>query len=152
LASNLISRPTSITRDPINSHNLDPNATTASRAHEAPESSAPDQLCYPDDVVAPQPDTQTRKRLSSVDEGPVKRRCRTRLETRRLEEARETAALRESLGKNGLSHAFSYRSQTKEWEIEDIEDVNLERDGSIRYLVKWKPTVVTLTALAGEPV
>jgi hypothetical protein len=54
--------------------------------------------------------------------------------------------------KGGLGHAFPYYYRDKEWEVEDLDDIYLEKDGSIQCLVKWKPTVVKSTALVGEAV
>jgi len=89
----------------------------------------------------------------SLQPNAPSRRKRKRVETRKAREAREDSALLNSLERRrggGLGHAFP--PNRREWEIEDLEDVQLAKDGSIRCLAKWKPTMIDSTALVGKRV
>jgi hypothetical protein len=91
--------------------------------------------------------TTSGKRVFALDDGsvPRKRPRQNRVVTQRAREAQEDLALLKSLGRRALGHAFP--RNRREWEIEDLEDVQLAEDGSVQCLVMWKPTVVNSTAL-----
>jgi hypothetical protein len=83
---------------------------------------------------------------------PELSRKRKRVETRKAREAREDSALLNSLERRRGGLGYAFPPNRREWEIEDLEDVQLAKDGSIRCLAKWKPTMIDSTSLVGKRV
>jgi hypothetical protein len=58
----------------------------------------------------------------------------------------------DSFGNIGFDYAFPRHYRDKEWEIKGLDGVYLDDGGSIRCLVKWKPTLFKSRALVGKAV
>lgn len=68
----------------------------------------------------------------------------------RGKESDETSALLDSVLKEEFGHAYLRYCRDKAWEVDDLADIRLAKDGSVRCVVRWKPTEVKSTALVGE--
>jgi hypothetical protein len=89
------------------------------------------------------------KRLRHFTDGhPPKRACRTKVETQGAREAREVASSCDLFEEKGLSHSFPRNCRDKEWEIDNLDDVDMAEDGSVWCTVKWKPTRLNAKTLA----
>ena len=81
----------------------------------------------------PQLNTSSRKRAYALleDSAPLRRSCRTRVETRKAREALEDLAQLNPLKRRGAALGYAFLPNRRGWEIEDLENVRLAKDGSI---------------------
>jgi hypothetical protein len=140
----------------------------AEREQPTPEGSPPTQPAdmqpYSTTNASLNPDKASikRSRLSTDTDIPhPKRSRRKRVETRKAREAREarepaapavsaaSAASAASFGSKQLGHAIPRYFRGKDWEIDDLDDVDLAEDGSVWCTVMWKPTRINAKALTG---
>jgi hypothetical protein len=123
-----------------------------------PHTQVNEESCHPFVGTMTQPNTLPGKRSGPSDRDGTKdrdghlpkRSCRRRMETQKAKKARETSALLDLLLKEELGHAYPRYCRDKSWEVDDLADVRLAKDGSVCCIVRWKPSEVKSTALVGE--
>jgi hypothetical protein len=75
-----------------------------------------------------------------------KQSCRTKVEAQK---AREAASSCDSSQEKGLGHSFPRNCRDREWEIDDLDEVDMAEDGSVWCTVKWKLTRINAMTFAG---
>jgi hypothetical protein len=66
--------------------------------------------------------------------------------------ARAAVVSEASFESKRLGHAIPRYCRDKDWEIDDLDDVDMAKDGSIWCIVKWMPTTLNAKTLVGEAV
>ena|SRR2546421_10129129 len=95
--------------------------------------------------MPPEPDPTSRKRANTYTEphpvlgdAPLPKRSRRTMT--KAKEAGGSSALFDCLEGKRLGHAFPRHRLDRARRVQDVSDVYLLDDGSIRCVVKWEPT------------
>lgn len=135
------------------------------RIPEGPPPTQPvDQRSHPATDTSSSPDEPSMKRSCPFTDASVprsKRPRRTLVETRKAREAREagvapvpaaSVASFNSFGSKRLGPTIPLYFRHKEWEIDDLDNVDFAEDGSLWCTVRWKPTTLNAKTLVGKAV